>query len=123
MRLKYKKSTSPSRIGRLKKKVRIRRKMNGTAEKPRLSVYKSINHIYAQLIDDDAGKTLASASTMKMDTKGKKGIEVASLLGKEIASVAGQKKIENVVFDRNGFIYHGKIKAVAEAARENGLKF
>ena len=123
MKLKFGKSTKSSTVGRLKKKARIRKKISGTAERPRLSVYRSLSHIYAQLIDDDNGATLASTSTLKMDLKGKKGLEIAALVGKDIAAVAGTKKIEKVIFDRNGFIYHGKIKAVADAARENGLKF
>lgn len=108
---------------RLKKKIRIRKKITGTTASPRLSVYKSLSHIYAQLIDDDSGKTIASVSSLKLDTKGKKGMEVAALVGSEIAKAAKSLKLETVVFDRNGFIYHGKIKAIADAARENGLKF
>jgi len=123
MRIKYSKSTKSNVVGRLKNKARIRKKISGSAQRPRLSVYRSLNHIYAQLIDDDAGTTLGATSSLKMDVKGKKGAEIATLVGKEIATVAGSKKISEVVFDRNGFIYHGKIKAVADAARENGLKF
>ena len=123
MRLKFKNATSRKTLNRMKKKVRLRKNIEGTAEKPRFCVYKSLNHIYAQLVDDIAGKTLLSVSSMKMDTKGKKGVEVAGLVGAEVAKAAKTKNIEKVVFDRSGFIYHGKVKAVADAARENGLKF
>jgi large subunit ribosomal protein L18 len=123
VRLKYSNSASKKLVMRLKKKVRIRKKLNGSAVSPRLSVYKSLNHVYAQLIDDDSGKTLGAVSSLKLDTKGKKGMDVAALVGSEIAKVAKTLKLEKVVFDRNGFIYHGKIKAIADAARENGLKF
>lgn len=99
---------------------RIRAKVKGTAEKPRLSVFKSNTTIYAQLVDDDKGVTLAAASSQKM--KGKAS-ENASEVGKEIAKLAAAKKITTVVFDRGGYIYTGKIKAVADGAREGGLIF
>jgi large subunit ribosomal protein L18 len=123
MRLKFSNKASNKLVMRIKKKVRIRKKVAGTPDAPRLSVYKSLSHVYAQLIDDDSGKTIASVSSLKLDTKGKKGMEVAALVGSEIAKAAKSLKVEKVVFDRNGFIYHGKIKAIADAARENGLKF
>ena len=113
--------------------VRIREKMAGTAERPRLNVYRSLNHIYVQLIDDHSGKTIVSASTNeKAETKGAKskggkkaGGNVASAksIGKLIADRAKAKGVDNVVFDRGGYIYHGRVKALADAAREAGLKF
>jgi large subunit ribosomal protein L18 len=122
MRIKFKKSTSSKVIGRLKKKGRIRNKISGTSERPRLSVYRSTNHIYAQVIDDVAQKTIASASSLKVSEK-LSGVEMAKKVGEMIAASAKEKNVESVVFDRNGFIFHGKIKAVADAAREAGLKF
>lgn len=100
--------------------TRIRSTMSGTALRPRLSVFRSASHIYAQLIDDETGKILVSANDMKM--KGKK-VEHAMEVGKLIAKHALAKKIEAVVFDRGGFVYHGRVKAVADGAREGGLKF
>jgi large subunit ribosomal protein L18 len=101
---------------------RIRAKVFGTAEMPRLSVYKSNKYMYAQLIDDDKGHTLAAASTK--DIKGKKGmLEKAKQAGIDIAKLASTKKITTIVFDRGGFIYTGRVKALAEGAREGGLKF
>lgn len=101
--------------------TRIRARMAGTKERPRLSVFKSGKHIYAQLIDDDHGKVLAAVSDMKIK-KGKK-VDRSMEIGKLIAKEAIAKKIEKVVFDRGGFIFHGRIKAVADGAREGGLKF
>jgi large subunit ribosomal protein L18 len=106
--------------------TRIRKKVNGTAERPRLAVHFSGRHVYAQVIDDDAGKTLAAVSTLQKDFAGKKAAadrETAERVGKTIAEKLRAKKIERVVFDRGGFIFHGKIKALADAAREGGLKF
>jgi large subunit ribosomal protein L18 len=102
-------------------KFRIRNKIKGTAAKPRLSVYKSNKAIYCQLIDDVNGVTLASASSSS-DAKGTK-IEVASQVGKKIAEAAKGSNIDQVVFDRGGFLYHGRVKALADAAREGGLQF
>jgi large subunit ribosomal protein L18 len=105
---------------------RIRKRMVGTPERPRLNVYRSLNHIYAQVIDDASGTTLASASTVKGKKGGKKtGGNVASAkeIGKEIAQRAQEKGIKKVVFDRGGYLYHGRIKALADAAREAGLEF
>ncbi|OGQ83986.1 MAG: 50S ribosomal protein L18 [Deltaproteobacteria bacterium RIFOXYA12_FULL_58_15] len=111
--------------GRARRKVRIRKKVNGTAVRPRLNVFRSAKHIYAQVIDDDSGKTLASASTVAKGVReglsGKK-TERASLVGAAIAERCKALGIETVVFDRNGYKYHGRVKAVAEAAREAGLK-
>jgi len=98
----------------------------GTSEQPRLSVYKSIKHIYVQVIDDKNGVTLAAASTLASDVRDKvsgNNIEAAKLVGNEIGKKAVEKNITNVVFDRGGYRYHGKLKALAEAAREAGLKF
>ena len=100
--------------------------MFGTSEQPRLSVYKSIKHIYVQVIDDKNGVTLAAASTLSSDVRDKvsgNNIEAAKLVGDEIGKKAVEKNIKNVVFDRGGYRYHGKLKALAEAAREAGLKF
>lgn len=122
MKIKFKKTTSPKVKSRLKVKARIRRKIDGTPERPRLSVYKSSSHIYAQIIDDVKGVTLASASSLKVTDK-LNGVDMAKAIGKKIAEEAKSKNISTVVFDRNGFIYHGRIKAVADAAREAGLNF
>jgi len=108
-------------INRLRRKVRVRAKISWTAERPRLSIFRSWTHIYAQLIDDVAGKTLASASDLKADKAA--NTEKAMLVWKDIADAAKKLKITNVVFDRGGFSYHGRVKARAEAAREGGLKF
>ena len=110
---------------RAKRKFRIRLKVFGETERPRLSVYRSLNHIYAQVIDDSSGKTIAAASTLSpelKDGKGKKK-ELAKEVGKLVARKCQEAKIEAVVFDRNGFMYHGRVAAVAEGAREGGLKF
>ena len=105
---------------------RIRKKVSGTAERPRLAVHFSGHHVYAQVIDDHAGKTLAAVSTLQKDLAGKKAAanrESAERVGKAIAEKLLAKKVENVVFDRGGYIFHGKVKALADAAREGGLKF
>ena len=114
-------------------KNRIRKKIAGTPERPRLAVFRSQTHIYAQVIDDEAGKTLCSASSLDKDFQGKasKGkaakrganLDAAKAIGSLIASRAKDKGVETVVFDRGGFHYHGRIKALADAAREGGLKF
>ena len=100
---------------------RIRRKLSGTAERPRLNVYRSLNHIYAQLIDDQTGTTLASASSIKLKTGG--NVAAAKEIGKAVAEAGVEKGIKKVVFDRGGYLYHGRIKALADAAREAGLEF
>ncbi len=106
---------------------RIRRKVSGTAERPRLCVYFSGKHVYAQVVDDDAGKTLVSAATTEKDlrSKGKAAANraTAEQIGKTIAERLLAKKVDKVIFDRGGFLYHGKVKALADAAREGGLKF
>jgi large subunit ribosomal protein L18 len=109
---------------RKKRKMRIRKKINGTAERPRLVVFRSSKHIYAQIIDDLAGATLASASTLSLEGDNiRLNVENAKLVGKKVAEEAIKKSITSVVFDRNGFVYHGRIKAVADGAREGGLNF
>jgi large subunit ribosomal protein L18 len=100
---------------------RIRRKLAGTAERPRLNVYRSLNHIYAQVIDDQKGETLVSASSIKLKTGG--NVASAKEIGKAVAELAVKKGIKKVVFDRGGYLYHGRIKALADAAREAGLEF
>lgn len=102
---------------------RIRRKVSGTTQHPRLAIYRSLNHIYAQVIDDEQGLTLASASTTEKDLRGSTGgnIEAAKRVGKEIAQRALAKGISQIVFDRGGYLYHGRVKALTDAAREAGL--
>jgi large subunit ribosomal protein L18 len=118
------------RQARLKRKRRIRKKMTGTEQQPRLSVFRSANHIYAQIIDDTHGKTLAAASSMEKSVKenpelvsAKGKITIAGFVGKLVAERAMEKGIKRVVFDRNGFLYHGRVKAVSDGAREAGLDF
>jgi len=113
---------------RLKRKQRVRKKVLGTTEKPRLSVFRSAKHIYAQIIDDDTAKTVVSFSSLskdvRQDLKGRGGNrEGAAIVGQNIAKKALDKGIKRVVFDRNGFLYHGRVKALADAARESGLEF
>ena len=112
---------------REKRKARIRRKLSGTPERPRLTVYKSLKHMYAQLVDDTNGKTLVSVGTTSKSLKGEvkedDKIAAAKKVGTALAKVAKAQGIEAVVFDRNGFDYHGRVAAVAAAAREAGLKF
>jgi large subunit ribosomal protein L18 len=101
--------------------ARIRRKLAGTEARPRLNVYRSLNHIYAQVIDDQKGETLVSASTIKLKTGG--NIASAKEIGKTVAELAVKQGIKKVVFDRGGYLYHGRIKALADAARAAGLEF
>ena len=103
--------------------TRIRRRLTGTAERPRLNVYRSLNHIYVQVIDDLQGVTLVSASTVAAKSKTGGNVAAAKEIGKQIAERAKEKGITKVVFDRGGYLYHGRIKALAEAAREAGLEF
>jgi len=111
-------------VTRERRHTRIRRTVTGTAERPRLAIFRSGKHLYAQLIDDAKGVTLAAASTMEKELKSAGDtVEGAKKVGASIASKAKSKKIENVVFDRGGFRYHGRVKALADAAREAGLKF
>lgn len=122
MKLKFKKRTSDKQVSRLTKKVRIRKKVNGTEERPRLCVFRSGKHMYAQVIDDVSGNTVLAASSLSIETD-KSGKDLAFLVGQEIAKKAISKNIKNVVFDRNGFLYHGRVKALADGAREAGLSF
>ena len=119
-----KKSRSEVRVNKHRK---LRNRISGTAERPRLAVFRSNNHMYAQIIDDTVGNTLVSASTLQKDVKAElektNNVEAAAYLGTVIAKKAIEKGITSVVFDRGGFIYHGKIKALADAAREAGLNF
>jgi large subunit ribosomal protein L18 len=111
---------------RQNRKIRIRKKISGTAERPRLVVFRSNAHIYAQIVDDELGATLVSASTLalkKTNADARANKAGAEVVGKEIARLAKEKNIAGVVFDRNGYIYHGRIKAVADGAREAGLEF
>ncbi|MFO7753210.1 MAG: 50S ribosomal protein L18 [Desulfobacteraceae bacterium] len=112
------------RVSRLKRKKRIRKAISGTQEKPRLSVYRSAKHIYAQIIDDDNQTTLAAASTVEKDfeAEGRK-TDRAKAVGELIGNRAKDKGISRVVFDRNGYLYHGRVKALSEGAREGGLNF
>ena len=119
-----KRNTSP----RLRSKTRIRKKITGTTEVPRLTVYRSLNQVYAQIIDDSTGTTLVAASSLSKELteelKNSKGkISKSKLVGSLVAKKALEQKISNVVFDRNGYRYHGRIQAIAEGAREAGLKF
>ena len=119
-----KKSRSEVRVNKHRK---LRNHLSGTAERPRLAVFRSNNHMYAQIIDDTVGNTLVSASTLQKDVKAElektNNVDAAAYLGTVIAKKAIEKGITSVVFDRGGFIYHGKIKALADAAREAGLDF
>ena len=112
---------------RVKKHMRIRNRLSGTSERPRLAVFRSNNHMYAQIIDDTVGNTLVAASTVEKEVKAElehtNNVDAAAYLGKVVAKRAMDKGITEVVFDRGGFLYHGKIKALAEAAREAGLVF
>jgi len=110
------------KVNRSKRHRRVRVHVEGTKERPRLAVFRSLNHVYAQLIDDGLGTTLAAASTVDMKAKGN-GVAQAAEVGKAIATKAKAAGVSSVVFDRGGFLYHGRIKALADAAREAGLEF
>lgn len=115
-----------SNIARVRRHMSIRNKIFGTAQLPRLNVYRSLNNIYAQIIDDEKGVTLVSASSLSQELKDLKNggnIEAAKEVGKLIAKKALEKNIESVVFDRGGYLYHGRVAALADGAREGGLKF
>ena len=120
-------SKTNTREARNRRHVRVREKISGTAERPRLCVFRSLNHIYAQVIDDDHGNTLVTASTLDAEVKteinGKKKAGRAELVGLLLAKRAADKGISQVAFDRGGFKYHGRVKALADAARKGGLKF
>ncbi len=119
------KKTDPKRLGRKRRHRRVRKKVSGNAERPRLSVFRSNRHIYAQIIDDREGRTLVSASSMEkgFDTAGKSKSDVAAEVGRNLARRARDKGVEKVVFERGGNLYHGRVKALAEGAREGGLVF
>lgn len=109
---------------RITRKLRIKSKVSGTAARPRLSVFRSNTHIYGQIVDDEKGITLVSVSDLKLSKKDKvTKTQVAEQIGEELAKKALVKKIKKVTFDRNGFVYHGRIKAIAEGARKGGLEF
>lgn len=120
-------ATNPSRLARFKRKKRIRKHMSGTAEKPRMSVFRSSRHIYAQLIDDVSGRTIVTASSLEKTVrempKFESKIAVAEHIGKVLGERAIEKGVQKVVFDRNGFLYHGRVKAVSKGARDAGLVF
>jgi large subunit ribosomal protein L18 len=121
------KKTRTPRAARRRRHTRVRERLSGTADRPRLAVYRSLNHIYAQIIDDTAGHTLVSATDveagMRSQRNGKKKSELAGLVGEALAKKAKEKGIASVVFDRGGFKYHGRVRAFAEAARKGGLAF
>jgi len=116
-------ANTPRHVIRKRVQSRIREKLSGHAARPRLNVYRTLNHIYVQLIDDTAGTTLASASTKAAKAKTGGNVAAAKEVGKQIAERAREKGITKVVFDRGGYLYHGRVKALAEAAREAGLEF
>jgi large subunit ribosomal protein L18 len=120
-------TTNPKQVARLKRQKRIRKTTKGTPQRPRLCVFRSARHIYAQVIDDTRGQTLASASSMEADVRQRSDFDNkvarATHIGKLIAERAQEQGVKQVVFDRNGFLYHGRIKAVSEGARESGLDF
>jgi len=120
-------ASAERRQARLKRQTRVRQKVRGTEERPRLCIFRSAKHMYAQIIEDTTGKTLVSVSTVCKDVAGAVkypgNIEAAKAVGTAIAKQALDKNIKQVVFDRNGFLYHGRVKALADAAREAGLSF
>lgn len=116
-------SKNAKAIKRQRVKRGIRKKISGTADRPRLTVYRSDKHIYAQLIDDTKGMTVVSASSLEKDLSRGTKTETSGLVGKQLAERAKEAGVESAVFDRNGFRYHGRVKALAESAREGGLKF
>ena len=122
MKLRVPKHTSSKTANRMKKKIRIRKTVKGTSERPRLCVFRSAKHIYAQLINDDSMKTILTVSSLSLETK-ETGKELAKSVGKAVAEATIKKGIKSVVFDRNGFIYHGRVQSLADGAREAGLNF
>ena len=125
MKLNFNKRSSRRLKSRFKNKVRIRKKVFGTTERPRLCVFRSGRHTYAQLVVDTEGKTIAAISTLSKETpiQHKSSVEAAKWVGQEIAKKAQDKSIKDIVFDRSGYIFHGRVKAVADGARESGLIF
>lgn len=122
MKLRVSKHTSSKTANRMKKKIRIRKTVKGTSERPRLCVYRSGKHIYAQVINDDAMQTILAVSSLSLEAKAS-GKDLAKTVGKAVAEAAIKKGINTVVFDRNGFIYHGRVQSLADGAREAGLQF
>lgn len=122
MKLRVSKHTSDKVANRLKKKIRIRKTVKGTSERPRLCVFRSTTHIYAHVINDDSQKTILTVSSLGVKEK-LSGKDMAKQVGKAIAEAATKKGIKTVVFDRNGFVYHGRVQSLAEGAREGGLNF
>lgn len=122
MKIKFSKHTSSKTVNRLKKKIRIRKVVQGSEERPRLCVFRSSKHIYAQVINDVNHKTILTVSSLTLDAK-TSGKELAKEVGVKVAQEAVKKGIKHVVFDRNGFIYHGRVQSLAEGAREGGLNF
>ena len=116
-------SKQDKNVSRVRRHARVRAKLSGTAEAPRLCVYRSNKNIQAQIIDDTKGVTLVASSSMTLKLENGSNVDAAKLVGKDIAEKALAKKIKKVVFDRSGYIYHGRVKALAEAAREAGLDF
>jgi len=125
MATKIRRKTSNKQVVRFKRKLRIRARLEGNSERPRLSVFRSNQNLYVQLVDDTKGHTLVAASTLEEELKGKVASSIAGAkqLGNLIAKRALAKNISQIVFDRSGYLYHGRIKALADAAREGGLKF
>ena len=120
-------ATEPKRLARMKRRRRIRKRIKGSSARPRLCIFRSARHIYAQIIDDSRGQTLVSASSAEAGIR-KQGafdnkVALATFIGKQIGERAQEKGIKQVVFDRNGFLYHGRVKAVSDGARESGLEF
>jgi len=116
-------ATSKREVARKRRQQRVRKTVRGSAAVPRLSVFRSNKHMYAQVISDETGHTLASVSTLKLEVKSAGNREAARRVGELIAEICKEQKIEQVVFDRNGFLFHGRVKEVAEGARAAGLKF
>lgn len=120
-------ATEPKRQARIKRRRRIRKRVKGSSGRPRLCVFRSAKHIYAQIIDDNSGLTLVSASSTEAEVRQHDDFEskvaLATFIGKQVGQRAQEKGIQKVVFDRNGFLYHGRVKAVSEGARESGLEF
>ncbi len=123
MRIRTSKHTATRAVAREKKKLKIRKRVIGSAERPRLCIFRSSKHVYAQVIDDATGVTLVAASTLDTDGVSGANKEACAAIGKEVAKRAVAKNIKQVVFDRNGYLYHGRVKSLAEAAREGGLEF
>ncbi|SME88806.1 50S ribosomal protein L18 [Pseudobacteriovorax antillogorgiicola] len=116
-------NTNKKNLLRLKRKKRIRKKLSGTGERPRLSLFRSARHIYAQVINDETGVTLASVNSYKKGSNARANKDLCTELGKQLAEACKSKNIEKVVFDKNGYAFHGRVEAFASGAREGGLQF